>query len=216
METTENVLLKTENLFQKLLRIQTHIESFVKNKQAFNYSYVDGNQVLGEIRPLMNSAGLLLKQECLSVKNERYDYVTTKGISKTEVLSTLEMKFTWVDCVTGEKDENLFCANGMNDFDKGVGSALTYGERYFLLKYFHIPTDQDDVDNLKRDVGTVSKKFDNNLPWLNKNTKEFDGAVKKLKEGTTTIEKIRTVMKVSKEVEKLLNDAIKPVANAKV
>lgn len=203
-----------ENLFQKLLRIQTHVESFVKNKQAFNYSYVDGNQVLSEIRPLMNSAGLLLKQEVLSISNERYDYVTSKGAAKTEVLSTLQMRFTWVDSVTGEKDENLFCANGMNDFDKGVGSALTYGERYFLLKFFHIPTDQDDVDNLKKDIATVSagtnnfKKYDNNLPWLNKNTKEFDGAVQKLKAGTTTIEKIRTVMKVSKEVEKLLKDAV--------
>jgi hypothetical protein len=29
---------------------------------------------------------------------------------------------------------------------------LTYGERYFLLKYFHIPTDHDDIDNPDRKV----------------------------------------------------------------
>ena len=34
----------------------------------------------------------------------------------------------------------------MNAWDKGLGSALTYGERYFLLKFFHIQTDYDDVD----------------------------------------------------------------------
>jgi hypothetical protein len=34
----------------------------------------------------------------------------------------------------------------MNAFDKGYGSALTYGERYYLLKTFHIATDRDDVD----------------------------------------------------------------------
>lgn len=206
--------METENIYQKLLRIQAHVESFVKNKKAFNYSYVDGNQVLNEIRPLMNSAGLLLKQEVLSLSNERYDYTTSKGVAKTEVLSSLGMRFTWIDTITGEKDENLFFANGMNDFDKGVGSALTYGERYFLLKYFHIPTDQDDVDAINRDVHNVSpnnysKKVENNLPWLNKGTKEFDGAVKKLQAGTTTIEKIKTVMKVSKEVEGLLNNALK-------
>lgn len=60
------------------------------------------------------------------------------------------MRFTWVDCETGEKDENLFGANGQNDWDKGVGSALTYAERYFLLKYFHIATDEDDIDNPER------------------------------------------------------------------
>jgi len=60
------------------------------------------------------------------------------------------MKFTWIDCETGETDENLFGANGQNDWEKGLGSALTYAERYFLLKYFHIPTDKDDIDNPER------------------------------------------------------------------
>jgi hypothetical protein len=60
------------------------------------------------------------------------------------------MKFTWVDCETGEKDENLWGAHGQNDFEKGFGSALTYGERYFLLKFFHIATDEDDIDNPER------------------------------------------------------------------
>jgi len=31
-----------------------------------------------------------------------------------------------------------------------LGSALTYAERYFLLKYFHIATDEDDIDNPER------------------------------------------------------------------
>lgn len=77
------------------------------------------------------------------------DYVSKSG-DKTEILSKLDMKFTWVDCETGEKDENYFGANGQNDFEKGFGSALTYGERYFLLKYFHIATDEDDIDNPDR------------------------------------------------------------------
>ena len=38
----------------------------------------------------------------------------------------------------------------MNDFEKGIGSAATYAERYFLLKYFHIHSDEDDVDNKDR------------------------------------------------------------------
>jgi hypothetical protein len=78
------------------------------------------------------------------------------------------MRFTWVDVETGEKDENLFAANGQNDWDKGVGSALTYAERYFLLKYFHIPTDEDDIDNSLRD-GKVEENLNqiDNLKDLN-------------------------------------------------
>lgn len=142
-----------EGLYKKLLLIQTSVDGFVKNKQGHNYSYVDGNTVLNHIRPLMNDLNLLLKQEVLSITNERYDYQTSRGALKTEVLSKLEMRFTWVDCESGQTDVNLFAANGMNDFDKGVGSAMTYGERYFLLKFFHIPTDADDIDAQKpRDI----------------------------------------------------------------
>jgi hypothetical protein len=145
-------MAKTEtkkNLFQKLLEIQRHIMGLGKDKAAGQYRYVTGDKVLENIKPLMNTMGILLKQEVLSIENTRQDYKTRSG-EAFEINSKVMMKFTWVDCATGEKDENLFGANGQNAWDKGVGSALTYGERYFLLKYFHIATDEDDIDNPQR------------------------------------------------------------------
>lgn len=100
----------------------------------------------------MCEQGILLKQEVISIDNERQNYTvgitqqSPNGRQKSEILSKVMIRFTWVDAETGEKDENLFGANGQNDWDKGVGSALTYAERYFLLKYFHIATDEDDID----------------------------------------------------------------------
>jgi hypothetical protein len=105
----------------------------------------------------MNEYGIILKQEVIDIENTRQDYVTAKGVSKTEILTKASMKFTWVDCETGDKDENYFAANGQNDFEKGLGSALTYAERYFLLKYFHISTDEDDIDNPNRKPEVVVK-----------------------------------------------------------
>jgi hypothetical protein len=140
---------KILNLYQKLLVIQTKINGLGKDKSTYNYKYVTGDKVLGEIKPLMNQLGLILKQEVISIENTRQDYLTAKG-SKSEILSKVMMKFTWIDCATGEKDVNSFGANGQNDWEKGLGSALTYAERYFLLKYFHIETDEDDIDNDQR------------------------------------------------------------------
>lgn len=137
------------NLYQKLLVIQKKINGLGKDKKSFSYSYVTGDKVLGEIKPLMNELGLILKQEVLSIDNLRMDYQTKNG-SKTEILSKVMMQFTWIDSESGEKDVNLFGANGQNDFEKGLGSALTYAERYFLLKFFHIATDEDDIDNDNR------------------------------------------------------------------
>ena len=138
-----------KNLYQKLLTIQQKINGLGKDKATFNYKYVTGDKLLGEVKPMMNDLGLILKQEVLSIKNTRQDYQTKNG-SKSEILSKVMMQFTWIDTETGEKDVNSFGANGQNDWEKGLGSALTYAERYFLLKYFHIATDEDDIDNDQR------------------------------------------------------------------
>ena len=141
------------NLYQKLHKIQRQVMGLGKDTQGNNFKYVSGTKVLDAIKPLMNHYGILLKMEVISIDNQRNDYATKSNPNKSEILSKVMMKFTWIDVETGEKDENLFGANGQNDWDKGVGSAMTYAERYFLLKFFHIATDEDDIDNLK--VGEI-------------------------------------------------------------
>lgn len=142
------------NIYQKLLTIQKKINGLGKDKSTYNYKYVTGDKLLGEIKPMMNELGLILKQEVLSIENTRQDYNLPQKDGtmkpKSEILSKVDMRFTWIDCATGETDVNLFGANGQNDWEKGLGSALTYAERYFLLKYFHIATDEDDIDNDQR------------------------------------------------------------------
>ncbi len=151
------------SIYKKLFKLQEAVKGLAKDKQAFGYKYVTGTKILSVIKPLMEQQQLLLKQEIVSIENTRQDYNTKNGL-KSEILSSVMMKFTWVDTETGDTDVNSFGANGQNGFDKGVGSALTYAERYFLLKYFHIATDEDDIDNPERktdepiQVETVVKK----------------------------------------------------------
>lgn len=139
-------------VYSKLLELQRSIRSLSKDAEAQgSYSYLSGNKLLSIIRPKMDDLGLILKQEVLEVNNIRQDYEIGRGEvrrPKSEILSLLKMKFTWLDTESGEIDENLFVANGMNGWDKGIGTALTYGERYFLMKYFHLSTDEDDCDTL--------------------------------------------------------------------
>jgi hypothetical protein len=146
--------MKELNLYQKLHKIQSQIIGLGKDKSSNSYKYVTGSKVLEHIKPLMNELGLILKQEILTIDNERQDYKvginTPNEKVKSEILTKVMMRFTWIDTTSGEKDENLFGANGQNDWEKGLGSALTYAERYFLLKYFHISTDEDDIDNPER------------------------------------------------------------------
>ena len=135
------------NLYQKLVEIQKTVRGLSKNANASSYQYVSGSKVLEVIRPRMDELGVLLVQQVDSIENQRIDYSVKNG-SKSENLTKVSMTFTWIDAESGEKLAVPFGANGMNNWDKGLGSALTYAERYFLLKFFHIATDEDDVDAL--------------------------------------------------------------------
>ena len=167
------------SIYKKLLRIQSEVKGLSKDKKSHQYDYVSGNKLLSFLKPLMEKEGLLLKQEILSIDNERQDYKTKYG-EKSEILSKVMMRFTWVDTETGDVDVNLFGANGQNDWEKGLGSALTYGERYFLLKYFHISTDEDDIDNPER-----KKQEQGRLPALT--TEQYEGALKGTKPQIQTV-----------------------------
>lgn len=135
------------NLYQKLVEIQKHVKGLGKDANASTYQYVSGSKVLSFIRPKMDELGVLLVQQVDEIENVRIDYQVRNG-GKSEMLTKLVLTFTWIDAESGDKLPVKFAANGMNNWDKGLGSALTYAERYFLLKFFHIATDEDDVDAL--------------------------------------------------------------------
>lgn len=135
------------NIHQKLLEIQRQVLGLKADKAAYGYSYTDGEKVINAVKPLMNSLGLLLVPEVLDQVSDRQDYKNAKGTDKSEMLYKLKMRFTWVDTDSEQTLPCLWESAGMNDWDKGIGSALTYAERYFLLKFFHIDTSKDDIDN---------------------------------------------------------------------
>ena len=213
---------ETLNIYQKLLKIQQRINGLGKDKATYNYKYVTGDKLLGEVKPMMNELGLILKQEVTSIDNTRQDYqlVDKNGVvkNKSEILSKVMMRFTWVDTESGEKDVNEFGANGQNDWEKGLGSALTYAERYFLLKFFHIATDEDDIDNDQRQTSSGVPKQEaaqqettqpQPLQWVSEATpKQWAWAINKIKEGVT-MDKIKEHYKIRPE------DEVKLLAAAK-
>ena len=136
------------NLLQKLHHIQCVVNGLKADKSSHNFSYTTGEKILKEIKPLMNELGLLLEPSVTQITTERQDY-KTRNAEKSENTVVLNMIMTWIDVESGDQRPVMWGAVGQNDWDKGFGSALTYSERYFLLKYFHISTDSDDIDNLE-------------------------------------------------------------------
>jgi hypothetical protein len=153
--------MNNENLNKKLLALQASVRALAKNADGFGYQYVSGSKLLYFIRPKMDELGLRLVPNTIDVDLR---LITTtpadeqKGKpAKQEMMVLLHKTFTWIDVESGESETTDFYAQGCNGFDKGIGSAETYAERYFLLKYFHIATDEDDVDAIQHESATVEE-----------------------------------------------------------
>lgn len=154
-----------KNLNKKLLELQKSVRGLKKDKKGFGYDYVSGDKLLGFIRPKMDELGLLLIPNTEGVEQQMIETVpqsTNRDGSikpaKNEIYVLLHKTFTWVDVDSGESLTSHFYSQAANSFDKSIGSAETYAERYFLLKWLHLPTDEDDVDAIVREEETEKDK----------------------------------------------------------
>lgn len=137
------------NLQQKLIEIRKDVIDFCKDTKGYGYQYVSGSQAIRKIRTKMDELGVLLIPECVGVDHtERYDYTNDKGKEKTDFIVNGDMVYTWVNAENPEETikVNWKYYGAQDDISKSFGSALTYSERYFILKFFQAPTDGDDPD----------------------------------------------------------------------
>lgn len=134
------------NLLQKIVEVKKVVSQLglEKDKQGYNFSYVTGDQILAKITPRMNELNLLLIPNIKEVKEE------TRVNAKGKVLSYIigDITYTWIDADSPSDsltlDWKLY--GKQEDISQAYGSALTYAERYFLLKFFGVPTDILDPD----------------------------------------------------------------------
>ena len=136
------------NLHQKLVEIRRNIDVFTKDTEGFGYRYVSGSQVLGKIKDKMDELQVLLIPEVLNQKYSTFNYIDKKGKEKTDFIVTADMKYVWVNAENPEERIEIpwQTMGQQDDISKAFGSGLTYSERYFLLKFFGVPTDDDDPD----------------------------------------------------------------------
>ncbi len=133
-------------LVEKLLTVQQAVDAVVRTElnKSDNYKFVSSEAVLEAIRPKMNELGLLLEIE---ISDAQVHVGETKS-GTTRYLTEMRFLMRWVN-TDDPKDyrELKWYAQGVDlAGEKGPGKGATYAEKYFLLKYFHVPTPKDDPD----------------------------------------------------------------------
>lgn len=168
---TEN---KTLNIFQRLALITDELQTVGKNlvvQQTKNSSYraVSERDILDAVKPLEAKHGVysypvrrtILESNMLESVSS-YNGQETK---KTTFMTRIETvyRFVNVDAPTEWVETTTF-AEGIDSQDKGSGKAMTYSDKYALMKMYKISTgddpDQDPSDNSgwSRTAQKVSQK----------------------------------------------------------
>ena len=131
------------NIHQKLCELRKKVSYIQKTEQGAQG--VSSSNVLAKVRPIMDELGILLIPSVSNAKTfPKKDY--GKPESK-ELFTEVWMQFEWINSEEPtDKIISSWYSQGLDMGEKGIGKALTYGEKSFILKSLNIPTDKDDPD----------------------------------------------------------------------
>jgi len=174
---------KELNIYQKLVEVRKSIDGFKKDATGYGYKYVSGTQVLTSIKTKMDELGIILEPHLIHPVVEKSD----RGY-----LADAEMKMVWVNADKPEDriEIDWYMTGEQKDPSQAFGSGLTYSERYFLLKFFNVPTDEDDPDNPREFKNTkpINTHTENER---NESNEEIDEELSELLDLAFTSEKMR-------------------------
>lgn len=130
-----------QTIYQKLLKAQSEISAITKDSENpfFKSNYFDINALLAEIKPVLNSNGLIVLQP----------------IQNNELGNILETII--VDSESGEKITGSMLIPSNPDPQK-VGSIITYFRRYALQSMLGLQAEDDDGNEAS--VNNYNKKDD--------------------------------------------------------
>lgn len=141
------------NIYEKLAKITAELATVQKNltiQQAKNSSYkaVSERDIIDAVKPLEEKYGIysypcdreILESNLLESENT-YNGQTTK---KTTFMTRIKTVYRFVN--TEKPDEfieTVTFAEGIDSQDKGSGKAMTYADKYALMKAYKISTGDD-------------------------------------------------------------------------
>ncbi len=146
------------NLHQKLSKISELCDVLVKDAQAFNYKYVREEDVLAKVKAGFKKYGVCLYTQIdpgtlvvTPYTYEKYDKALKGNKTMNEFIVQGQLTNTFVN--TEDPNEKLEFPFAMvasqDDPSTAMGSALSYANRVFLLKFFQIPTTLEDPEQYR-------------------------------------------------------------------
>ena len=152
------------NIYQKLSAITTELSTVAKNLEVGvgqnKYKAVGEADVLKAVKPLEAQYGVY-SYPCSRkiIESGTIESTTYKGEVKKSLFERIETVYRFVN--TEKPDEYIEITtygDGIDSQDKSVGKAMTYADKYALLKAYKIITGEDPDQNESEDLKTADTK----------------------------------------------------------
>ena len=145
------------NIYEKLISIRKSTGYIQKTEHGNQGAmYVDPAILMQKIRTKLDEASILLVPALSETNIDNIPDPTKNNPNATSFIFRSKMVYTFIDAESGEKLEVPWFIVGkhLQDPSMAGGAALTYFERYFLLKFFQIPTSKDDPEHFQAKTST--------------------------------------------------------------
>lgn len=150
------------NIFQKMSAVTNDLQTVAKNltvqtTKTSSYKAVSERDIIDAVKPLEIKHGIysypydrqIIESQTLESENEYQGKVTKKTTFFSRIKTTY--RFVNVDNPDEFIDMVTF-AEGIDSQDKGSGKAMTYADKYALMKAYKISTGDDPDQNASVDA----------------------------------------------------------------
>ena len=177
---TTAIKKRVVGLEEKLFLLQNEIGALSKDTKSgiwSNHSYFTINQLLRNLKPLLQKYKLLLMQPL-------------------ESRDTHQCLTTVIKCIdSGDDIRSDLCIEPQDNPQK-LGSALTYYRRYMLVSFLGLEADDDDAESVVIDNVNTDERS-----WLNFGTVDFENCKEKLQSGEISMKDVYKHYKLNKKVK---------------
>ena len=208
-------------LVQKLSKIREMVEVLLKNKKSFTGYYVPEDEILARIAAGEKKYGVFLSVRIVpgtlittpvsytKTKKDKAGNLTNEEVNEVRVQA--DTVYTWINCDDIEDTMEVPWAivGQQGDTSQAFGSALTYANRYFMLKFFQVATTNDDPDNWREKKDEAEQEAD--MAIVRKIITKIDAHVRGYLSANKNAADARKA--VSATIKKYVSDGDKPSAD---
>lgn len=148
--------VKPKNLYQKLVQVRRSVKYIQKNTQGYQFQYANEGSLLAAIRDEMDNQNVFLEMEMISLDACKCTTISDKkGLQEIEGLRAV-FEFIWTDADNpADTIRKRLTVQHAESSIKTVGCLMTYANRYFLYKFFCVPTDKMDPDAFENNLDKI-------------------------------------------------------------